>query len=1068
MRPKLGIAVLLGLLACPHAGRGQPPLAKVRFERDVLPILTQRCASCHGRSEPEAGLSFADFASATKELESGRRAIVPGKPDESELLRRVAASDEGERMPAKGPPLSAAEIDVLRRWIAGGADWPAHWAYRPLVAPPLPLEGVQGSGFGVEVQSGTPVVRRGSCDPADALDRRFPDGPIDSFIRAALEERGLAPSPRADKRTLLRRVSFDLVGLPPTPEELEAFQADDSPDAYERVVDRLLASPRHGERWARHSMDVVHYAETHGHDQDRPREHAWPYRDYLIAAFNSDLPYGRFIQQQIAGDALWPDDPQAIVATGFLATGPWDESSLRDIREDAIDREIGRYLDRDDIVTTVISTFLSTTVQCARCHDHKFDPITQQEYYGLQAVFAATDKANRAYDPDPQVAARRRELEAARVRLRELKAMLDPSLLAGDAQAKVAAWEKDIASAASLWQVLTPIEAKSKEGATLSVQGDGSVLSGGTRPEKDTYMLTFQVGRASQPGRDGPAGPSSLTGLRLEVLTHDSLPKQGRGRQDNGNLHLNEIVVSAAPRSAPDQARRLQLVAPRADFNQDGWTIEMAIDESEASAWGIFPNVSKPHVAVFELAEPLALDGEITLTVELKQLHGGGHLIGRPRVSLTSAPRPLPLDGPSLPAEIAAMLAVPSETRTDRQRADLAAFVLDVHYARELAALGPQQLVYCGTSKFQPDGSFKPAEKPRQVFVLQRGDIHQPLAEAAPGGLSLLPNHAAALNIADPAAEGQRRAALARWISSPANGLTWRSIANRLWHYHFGRGLVDTPNDFGNMGSYPTHPELLDWLAADLRDHGGELKRLHRRMVCSATYRQLSGEVRRPTSNVPSSAASLPSQIPNPKSQIANPPTALRIPQSIDADNRLLWRANRTRLDAESVRDAVAAISGKLDLTMGGPSVRQFIQSPGVHVTPVVDYQSFDVDHPANYRRSVYRFIFRTLPDPFMESLDCPDASQLSPARNVSVTALQALAMLNDKFIVRQSEHLAERLSREAGSDPAAQIRLLFRLVLCREPTAAELSAVSSYASRQGLANACRVLLNSNEFMFVD
>ena len=1020
-RPAGFIALLL--LCGTVAQAAEPP---VRFERDVLPILTQRCGSCHGRNEPEAGLSFGDLASATKELESGNRAIVPGKPDASELIRRVTASDESERMPSKGPPLSPEQIAALRQWIAGGADWPEHWAYRTLRMPPIPLELESRNS-----EAGTTARRHNA---------------IDAFIHSELTVKGIAPSPPADKRTLLRRVSFDLVGLPPTPDELDAYQADDSPDAYERIVDRLLSSPRHGERWARHWMDVVHYAETHGHDQDRPREHAWPYRDYVIRAFNADVPYGRFIEQQIAGDVLWPEDAQAIVATGFLATGPWDESSLRDIREDSIDREIGRYLDRDDIVSTVVNTFLSTTVQCARCHDHKFDPISQRDYYGLQAVFAATDKANRAYDADPAVAARRRELIAARDKLREQKEQIDPALLSAEVAAEVAEWEQGVAAAASLWRVLTPGEVKSSDGSSLTVQSDGSVLSGGTRPAKDTYTLVFH------------GDWKSITGLRLEVLTDPSLPKQGPGRQDNGNLHLNELVVKVAAKEKPDAATTLKLANPRADFNQQGWSIEMAVDGNEGTAWGIFPEVGKPHVAVFELAEPMPLDGETTLTVELKQLHGGGHLIGRPRISVTSAAKPIPLDGPSLPAEVATIVTTPADQRNDRQRADLAAFVLNLKYDRLLAALPPRQFVYAGTSDFAPDGSFKPAGKPRAVHVLSRGDIHQPGDEAAPGGLSVMPQHPGALSIADASQEGRRREALARWIASPANGLTWRSIANRLWHFHFGRGPVDTPNDFGRMGSFPSHPELLDFLAAELRDHGGELKRLHRRMVTSATYRQASGQVQSPKSKVQSQ--NLPD---------FGPWTLdFGLAQSIDADNRLLWRANRTRLDAESIHDAVAAVAGTLDLEMGGQSVRQFIETKGIHVTPNVDYQGFNVDDRANYRRSVYRFIFRTLPDPFMESLDCADASQLTPARNVSVTALQALAMLNDKFIVRQSQHLAARLTHEAGPDLPTQIELLFRLVLCREPTGAERDAVAAYAGKHGLANACRVLLNSNEFMFVD
>ena len=1039
-------AAIAALLLAATVASAAAQQTEARFERDVLPILTQRCGSCHGRNEPEAGLSFGDLAAATKELESGSRAVVPGKPDESELIRRVTASDDSERMPSKGPPLTPDQIDKLRQWIAGGAQWPEHWAYRELVLPALPLERVQGSGFGVQGQPGTRNPEPGT----ESSGRNV----IDAFIHRELTAKGLTPSPPADKRTLLRRVSFDLVGLPPLPDELDVFLADDSPDAYERIVDRLLASPRHGERWARHWMDVVHYAETHGHDQDRPRENAWPYRDYLIRAFNSDLPYGRFIEQQLAGDVLWPEDTQAIVATGFLATGPWDESSLRDIREDSIDREIGRYLDRDDIVSTVVNTFLSTTVQCARCHDHKFDPISQKDYYGLQAVFAATDKANRAYDTDPAVAAGRRELTSARGKLNEQKQNVDPALLTAEVAAEVAEWEKGVTAAASLWQVLTPAEVKSKDGSTLTVQSDGSVLAGGTKPEKDTYTLVFHVGRASQPGEtpeDGRGSPSHITGLRLEVLTDASLPKQGPGRQDNGNLHLNELVAKVAPKGQPEAATTLKFMSPRADFNQQGWTIEMAFDGNEATAWGIFPEVGKPHSAVFEFSEPLLVAAETTLTVELKQLHGGGHLIGRPRISITSAAKPIPLDGQSLPAEVASVVTTPADQRTDRQRADLATFVLAAKYDRVLAALPPRQFVYAGTNDFQPDGSFKPAEKPRVVHVLARGDIHQPAEEAAPCGLSVMPEHAGTLTIADAGDEGQRRAALARWIASRDNGLTWRSIANRLWHYHFGRGIVDTPSDFGRMGSFPSHPELLDWLAAELRDHGGELKRLHRIIVSSATYRQGSGF-----------------RVQGSESGNLNPEPRTLNPLAVDADNRLLWRANRSRLDAESIHDAIAAVAGTLDLEMGGNSVRQFIQTPGIHVTPNVDYENFSVDDRANYRRSVYRFIFRTLPDPFMESLDCADASQLTPARNVSVTALQALAMLNDKFIVRQSELLAERLAREAGPDSDDQIRLLFRLVLCREPTDTERASFLDYAAKYGLANACRVLLNSNEFMFVD
>ncbi len=965
----------------------------VDFEREVQPILTARCLQCHGESEPEGGLRLSSRMGAMSALESGKRAVVPSKGDESELLRRTSSTNADERMPPKGDPLSAGEQDLLRRWIAEGAIWPEHWAYRKLVPPVLP-----------------------NLELAGATGEDWPRSPIDSFVLAEQQARHLIHAPQADRRTLARRIYFDLLGLPPTPEEVRAFVSDPTPDELEQVVDRLLASPRYGERWARHWMDVVHYAETHGHDQDRPRENAWPYRDYLIGAFNRDLPYATFIQQQIAGDVFSLGDPQAMIATGFLATGPWDESSLQSIREDTIDRQIARYIDRDDIVTTVASTFLSTTAHCARCHDHKFDPIKQQDYYGLQAVFAAIDKADRSYEPDPGVATRRQELLTAKGNLPKLREQMDASLLAESLQADVAQWEQSIGGAQSLWQVLVPAEFKSADGATLTPLADHSLLASGPLPEKDTYTITASCDLVG------------LTGIRLEVLSDPSLPVQGPGRQENGNLHLSEIVVTVTPKNDPANKQILALLNPKADFDQSGWTIAHAVDGNPDTAWGIHPEVGKSHTATFELKEPLKISGGFTLTVELRQLHGRHHTIGRARLSVTAAP--LPLAAVALPVEVASALAVPSSERTDRQRADLAAHVLSQKYERELASLPPQQFIYAGTNQLAPAG------KPRAVQVLKRGDILQPLEEAQPRGLSFLAEHPGSFVLADASNEGERRAALARWISDEKNALAWRSIVNRVWHHHFGRGIVDTPNDFGRMGSFPSHPALVDWLALELQRSGGSLKSLHRRIVCSSTYRQSSAH---------------------------HPRNA-----EMDADNHYLWRMNRSRLDAESIHDAIVQVAGTADLTSGGKSVRQFIQTPGIHVTPNVDYQGFDVDAQANHRRSVYRFIFRTLPDPFMESLDCADASQLTPTRTTSVTALQALAMLNDKFTVRQSERLAERILREAGDNASDQIVRLFELTVNRTPSEREIVSFSSYVSKHGLANACRMLLNSNEFMFVN
>jgi hypothetical protein len=871
-------------------------------------------------------------------------------------------------------------------------------------------------------------IERPAIPELDAAGRAWARTPVDAFIFARLRAGGLVPSPEADRRTLIRRLTLDLTGLLPSPEETAAFLSDRAPDAHERLADRLLASPRHGERWARHWMDAVHFAETHGHDQDRVRPNAWPYRDYLIQAFNEDKPYARFIEEQIAADVLFPGEPRLAVALGLLAAGPWDESSLRDIREDSIDRQIGFYLDRDDMVSTVCSTFLSTTVHCARCHDHKFDPVTQDDYYALQAVFAGVGRADRAYDADARVAAERARLRGEIARLERR----DPDALAAldgpGVAAEVEDWIRRAGREAAAWTVLAPASFASSEGTALEALDDQSVLASGPRPEKDTYTVAVEAPR------------ETITAVRVEVLADPGLPHGGPGRQDNGNLHLSELRVLAsgppAAGAAPGGGSPGQTVAlanPTADFDQEGWTAAHALDGDAATAWGIHPEVGRSHQAVFELKEDLILAPGGRLTFVLEQLHGRGHLIGRFRLSAATSPRPVRVT--RLPDAVARALATPPAARSREDCRELARHYVLEKLTRALAALPPERFVYAAASDFAPDGGHKPPGGPRPVHVLRRGDIHQPERIALPGALSCVAALPPRFDIPDPGDEAARRAALARWISSPRNPLTWRSIANRIWHHHFGRGIVETPGDLGRMGAEPTHPELLDWLAAELLESGGSLKRLHRLIVTSAVYRQSSAE----------DAAG-----------------AAR-----DAANRLLWRQNRARLDAEELRDAVLQVSGRLDLAMGGPSVEHFAISPGVHVTPVVDYTKFDWDAPGAGRRSIYRFIFRTLPDPFMDAFDCADASQLTAARAESVSAQQALSMLNGAFILHHAARFAERLRAQAP-DTGARIALACALALGRAPEAEEAADMAAYAERHGLENLCRFLLNSNEFLHVD
>ena len=876
---------------------------------------------------------------------------------------------------------------------AGTNTAAGHWAYQPIRRPAIPRADGSPSG-----------------------------NPIDRFVRRGLETAGLKPAAPASREVWLRRVTYDLTGLAPTPLERQAFLTDAQADARERAVDRLLASPRHGERWARHWMDTVHFAETHGHDQDRIRTNAWPYRDYLVAAFNADRPYARFVQEQLAADTLFPRNPELIPALGMAAAGPWDESSLRCIREDASDRQAARYIDRDDMVTTVMQTFTSTTVQCARCHDHKFDPVSQRDYYSLQAVFAGVERANRIYDRDPDRNLHRQHL---RTELRQARTEAgtdteSPPWWTLAVRSEVAAWEAARTKSLATWRVQIPERLGANAGSHLQARPDGVIVVEGTRPEREDYELTL------------PAIGDAIRAVRLEALADASLPKGGPGRQDNGNFHLSEFELW-------NGSQRIPLERASADFNQDGWSVAAAIDGSEKTAWGIHPQEGTSHVAVFVPKFPASSTPGVGLRIVLKQRHGGGHLLGRFRLSVSTDASAELVE--LLPQPLEAAFATPAEARSHRQHLDLARWVVTHRLESELAALPAPELVFAPAADFDPDGGLKPVTEPRLVSVLRRGEFSHPLEAAFPGSLSCVATLPARFPLSVNAPESARRAALALWITDPSNPLTWRSIVNRVWQLHFGRGLVDTPNDFGRMGAAPSNPELLDWLATWFRDEAhGSLKALHRLLVTSDTYAQSSrvddGDPRAP---------------------------------ALDADNALCWRMNRTRLDAEAVRDTLLEASGRLDLRMGGPGDRQFDLQPGIHVTPKVDYARFDRDSEAGSRRSVYRFLFRTLPDPFMDALDCPAGDQLTPVRTAGITVQQALALWNDEFILRQAAQLASSLQREypeAGMEQRLSIAI--ERLYARTARATDIAELVSYARQHGLAAACRLLFNTNEFIFVD
>ena len=988
----------------------------VFFHQQVEPILRNRCFGCHShRADPmEGGLSL-DWRSGWETGGNRGPAIAPGKVDASLLIRAIRHVDNELQMPDEKLPDD--EIAILVRWVELGAP-------DDRVVPPM------SSDEALDWWSLNPLERP-SIPPSDTATH-----PIDCFLQARLSEKGLAVSGESDRRTLIRRVYYDLVGLPPTPDEVDAFIQDDDPLAYETLVDRLLSSPRLGERWARHWLDTIHFADSHGFEHDVGRDNAWRFRDYVVDSFNRDTIWPRFIREQLAADAFFPDEPRLTPALGFLGAGTFDLSafSTAPITFD--------YLDRDDLVTQTMAAFVSTTANCARCHAHKFDPISQEDYYSLQAVFAGLVKGDVSYDEDPVVGRERKRLQSLLAAIERRDA--DILLAAGHAPI-VAAWLAARGNAAH-WRPLQISGVASAAGATLSLTETGAVLSAGARPDRDDYTLIATVpklgsidagGGLPRQTSDAIGEPiNCVTALRLDLLAHDSLPMRGPGRQDNGNLHLSEIELRVV--NSRGERRPLPIRRATADFNQSGWGVERAVDGDLQSAWGIYPAVGQGHYAVFELADPLALLADELLEITLRQQHGAGHLIGAFQFSATGGDVS---QAAALPAEVEQALAVAAADRTTDQNAVIAARALKVAADAAMTKLPPSSVVYAAAPAVNipgGEGQFqaRSLREPKVVHRLHRGDFDKPREVMSPGALAALKHLPSRFALNDISDERQRRAALADWIAHHDNPLTWRSVVNRVWHYHFGRGLCDTPSDFGRMGGLPSHPELLDWLAVWFRDDaGGSLKKLHRLIVTSHAYRQTSRH---------------------------RPDSAM-----LDADNRLLWRQNRQRLDADAVRDFALASSGRLDLTMGGPGVRHFHHSKGPQVTPVLDYAAFDWSQPGATRRSIYRFVWRGIADPFMESLDFPDLGLLAPARGFSASPLQALALFNSRFALYCSDELAKRAARDATT-PEEQVRRAVRFVWQREPSVDEQRDFADFARRESLPALCRILLNSNEFLFVD
>ena len=956
----------------------------IQFNRDIRPILAENCYACHG---PDANKRKADLRLDTKDslfaAIKDKHPVVPGKTEQSELFRRITTDDPDERMPEpkSGKRLSERQIALLKKWIEQGAPWQGHWAFTAPVRPALP----------------------------QLHDESWPPNAIDRFILARLQEEGLKPSPMADKASLIRRLTLDLTGLPPTPKEVDAFLADDSPDAYEKVVDRLLANPHFGERMALDWLDASRFADTHGYHIDPGRDMT-RWRKWVIDAFNNDKPFDQFTIEQLAGDLLPSPTLDQKIATGF------QRNSMINFEGGAIPEEyLTAYL--IDRVSTTSTVFLGLTLNCCQCHDHKYDPFTQKDFYQLYAFFNGIpenglDGQNGNAVPLLMLPTKEQqkkldELAASKKQIEEKLAVPMP-----EADAAQAEWERSVSDSSQInWTILNPSRIDSAGGATFTKLPDGSVLVGGPNPSTDTYTITAKL--------DSPA---SITALRLEALPDDSLVAGGPGRSDNGNLVLTNVRVQTTPDRA--EPKPVELKTATADFSQDRFPIKSAIRGRAKGGWAIYPEVGKPHAAIFDFAEPIDAGGAPTLSITL-DFHSPfpQHQLGRFRIAVTSSKAPHGARG--IPEKIKDVLALAPDKRSDDQKAELrkyfrATFVPELSkLSDELAKLKKQQQTM--DEQVPTAMVMQEMPKPRDTFILIRGQYDRYGEKVTADTPAALP----------PMSSGSPhdRLGLAQWIVSPQNPLTARVTVNRLWQQFFGIGLVKTAEDFGSQGELPSHPELLDWLAVQFRDGDEQtpkwdIKAMVRLIVTSATYRQ---------------------------SSVVTPELKAR-----DPENRLLARGPRFRLPAEFIRDQALAVSGLLNPQIGGKSVSPY-QPPGLWEELMSrsdgakwTAQEYVQSHgPDLYRRSMYTFWKRTSPPPAMMVFDAPDRETCTVRRARTNTPLQALVLWNDPTFVEAARKMAERVMIQGGPSLHDRLAFAFRLATARPPSSQETAVLTKVFEKE-------------------
>lgn len=1009
------VQAAIDLAKLPPAATGQ-----VEFARQVEPLLAERCYSCHGDRKQESGLRLDRRDAALRGGDRGPL-LVPGKSAESLLVAVLAgAHSEVEQMPRKGDKLTPEAVGIVRAWIDQGADWPVtaiaqeddrldHWAWKAPVRPPVP----------------------------PSADGRPPANPIDAFIQARLKKEGLEPSPRADRITLLRRLHFDLTGLPPTPEEVDAFLADTRPDAYSRKVEELLKSPHYGERWGRHWLDAARYADSDGFEKDKPR-FVWAYRDWVVQALNRDLPYDQFIVEQVAGDLLPEASDDQRIATGFLRNAMLNE-------EGGVDPEQFRTDGLIDRMDALGKSVLGVTIQCAQCHNHKFDPISQEEYYQLFAFLNNDHESSRVYYTPPQ------QMQVGNLtrEMRDLEEGLRHTT--PDWLERMNAWEDAVKDDQPAWDV---VECRNTgdNGERFYHYPDGSIRAA-------SYAPTFWTANFR-----GTNHLQSIGAFRIEQLPDPNLPSGGPGRSIKGMAALSEFQVEASDAANPTNTLKVKFVKATADFENpvkpldpefqsasrnrregDKRTygpVAHAIDGNDDTAWGIDAGPGRRNVArqaVFVPETPVEFTNGVILSFQLHQKHGGdnsddnqNHNLGRWRLSVTADTNAV---ADPVPASVREIFRVPREQRTPRQVATVFSYwrtlVPEFKETNEkIEALWQQWPEGTPALTLVARQDSRPGDERRTTHMFKRGDWLKPGKEVTYGVPSIfhpLPD----------GADGSRLT-LARWLTDRRSPTTARVAVNRVWQSYFGTGLLETPEDFGVQAPAPSHPELLDWLACEFMDQGWSLKALHRLIVHSDTYRQSSRVT----------------------------------PDLLERDpyNRLLARGARMRVEGEIVRDMALAASGLLNPELGGRSVYppapEFLFLPPASYGPKVWTEEKGTDR---YRRSLYVFRFRSVPYPVLMNFDAPNGDFSCVRRARSNTPLQALTSLNETQFMEAAQGLAAKVLREGGPDDDARIEFAFRRVLSRPPTAAEQAELKGLLERQrqriaeGWVNASELATGRNE-----